>query len=166
MYHEDHRTEYKIRLTDQLEKEVVGFLNAREGGVIYLGISDDGQVAGVDDIDVVQRKVIDRIRNNIIPSSMGLFEVTTERHDERSIIKIVILSGSEKPYYIRSKGMSPEGAYIRIGSSTQKIHHLSIELLLSKGGVFCPKTPEITLYTAPLSILMIRLQLISRSDFV
>lgn len=132
MYHEDHRTEYKIRLTDQLEKEVVGFLNAREGGVIYLGISDDGQIAGVDDIDVVQRKVIDRIRNNIIPSSMGLFEVTTERHDERSIIKIVILSGSEKPYYIRSKGMSPEGAYIRIGSSTQPMTQEMIESAFSK----------------------------------
>lgn len=50
---------------------------------------------------------------------MGLFEVITEIYEERSIIKIVVLVGTEKPYYIRSKGMSPEGTFIRIGSSTQ-----------------------------------------------
>ena len=101
MQPEDHRTEYKLKLTDQLEKEVVGFLNTREGGTLYIGISDDGQVVGVDEIDAVQRKVIDRIRNNIVPPTMGLFEVTTETQEQRAIIKIVILSGPEKPYYIR-----------------------------------------------------------------
>ena len=132
MQPEDHRTEYKLKLTDQLEKEVVGFLNAREGGTIYIGVSDDGQVVGVDEIDVVQRKVIDRIRNNIVPPTMGLFEVTTETQEKRTIIKIVVLSGAEKPYYIRSKGMSPEGAFIRIGSSTQPMTQEMIESAFSK----------------------------------
>lgn len=132
MQPEDHRTEYKLKLTDQLEKEVVGFLNTREGGTLYIGVSDDGQVVGVDEIDVVQRKVIDRIRNNIVPPTMGLFEVTTETLEKRATIKVVILSGTEKPYYIRSKGMSPEGAYIRIGSSTQPMTHEMIESTFSK----------------------------------
>ena len=58
MQPEDYRTEYKIKLTDQLEKEVVGFLNSREGGLIYIGIADDGQVVGVDEIDAIQRKLL------------------------------------------------------------------------------------------------------------
>lgn len=135
MQPEDHRTEYKLKLTDQLEKEVVGFLNTREGGTLYIGISDDGQVVGVDEIDAVQRKVIDRIRNNIVPPTMGLFEVTTETQEQRAIIKIVILSGPEKPYYIRPKRMSPEGAYIRIGSSTQPMTHEMIESAFSKKNI-------------------------------
>ncbi len=132
MQPEDHRTEYKLKLTDQLEKEVVGFLNTREGGILYIGVSDDGQVVGVDEIDVVQRKVIDRIRSNIVPPTMGLFEVNTETQEKHTIIKVMVLSGTEKPYYIRSKGMSPEGAYIRIGSSTQPMTHEMIESAFSK----------------------------------
>lgn len=40
---ENQRIEYKRELTDNLEKEVVAFLNAREGGVLYIGIDDDGR---------------------------------------------------------------------------------------------------------------------------
>ena len=132
MQSEDHRTEYKLKLTDQIEKEVVGFLNAREGGLIYIGVADDGQIVGVNEIDAVQRKIIDRIRSNIMPPVMGLFEVLTETVDDRQIIQIVVLSGPEKPYYIRAKGMSPEGAYIRVGSSTQPMSTEMIESTFSK----------------------------------
>ena len=129
---ENHRIEYKLILNDHLEKEVVGFLNAREGGLIYIGVSDGGQAIGVDNIDAVQLKIVDRIRNNIVPPVMGLFDVLTETIDNKQIIKIVILSGSEKPYYIRSKGMSTQGAYIRIGTSTQPMSVEMIESLFSK----------------------------------
>lgn len=129
---ENHRTEYKLKLTDQLEKEVVGFLNTREGGFIYIGVADDGQVIGVDDIDAVQRKIIDRIKSNIVPSVMGLFDVLTETVADRQTIQVVILSGPDKPYYIRSKGLSPEGAFIRIGSSTQPMPVEMIESTFAK----------------------------------
>lgn len=35
---ETNRIEYKQTLTDNLEKEVVAFLNYRSGGIIYIGI--------------------------------------------------------------------------------------------------------------------------------
>ena len=132
MQPENQRTEYKLKLTDQLEKEVVGFLNTREGGLIYIGVADDGQVVGVDDIDAVQRKIIDRIKSNIVPSVMGLFDVLTETVDDRQIIQVIILSGPDKPYYIRNKGLSPEGAFIRIGSSTQPMPIEMIESTFAK----------------------------------
>ena len=111
---------------------MVGFLNTREGGLIYIGVADDGQVVGIDEINAVQRKIIDRIKNNIMPSVMGLFDVLTETVDDRQIIQIVVLSGPEKPYYIRAKCMSPEGAYIRVGSSTQPMSTEMIESTFSK----------------------------------
>jgi len=35
---ESNRVEYKRELTDSLEKEVVAFLNAREGGLLYISL--------------------------------------------------------------------------------------------------------------------------------
>ncbi len=47
---ESNRIELKRELTDSLEKEVVAFLNYREGGHIYIGIEGaTGTVVGVFD---------------------------------------------------------------------------------------------------------------------
>ena len=50
---ESNRIEFKRELTKELdiEREVVAFLNYREGGIIYIGIDDSGQAVGVQDID-------------------------------------------------------------------------------------------------------------------
>ncbi len=36
---ETNDVEYKCELTDGLEREVVAFMNARNGGVIYFGVA-------------------------------------------------------------------------------------------------------------------------------
>jgi predicted HTH transcriptional regulator len=73
---ESNRIEYKRELTDSLEKEVIAFLNYRDGGILYLGIDDSAEkVYGIADCDSVQLKIKDRLKNNIIPSCLGLFDV-------------------------------------------------------------------------------------------
>ena len=42
MLQESSRVEFKVTLNDKLEKEIVAFLNNREGGIIYIGIDDKG----------------------------------------------------------------------------------------------------------------------------
>ncbi len=37
---ENSRTEFKIKLVDDLEETVIGFLNSKDGGIIYLGVND------------------------------------------------------------------------------------------------------------------------------
>ena len=55
---ESNRIELKIDLTDSLEKEVVAFLNYREGGHIYIGINDATcTVVGVPDSGAIQLKI-------------------------------------------------------------------------------------------------------------
>lgn len=61
------------------------------------------------ELDSTQLKIADRIKNNILPSTMGLFDIVTEEIDNIPIIKILISSGLEKPYYIKKQGMSPNG---------------------------------------------------------
>ena len=78
---ENNRTEFKQDLNDKLEKGVVAFLNNREGGVLYIGVDDNGKAIGVTDLDDTQLKIADRIKNNILPSTLGLFDIVTENVD-------------------------------------------------------------------------------------
>jgi ATP-dependent DNA helicase RecG len=95
---ENYRTEYKRELTEGLEKEIVAFLNAGEGGTVYLGIDSDGSICGVSNSDQVQLAIKDRLRNNIRPSIMGLFEIIHETREGHDIIRVIIAGGLEKPY--------------------------------------------------------------------
>ena len=129
---ESNRIEYKQELTDKLEKEVVAFLNYREGGIIYLGIDKKGKVIGIEESDSVQLKIKDRLKNNIQPSCLGLFDVINETQEGKDVIKIIIASGSEKPYYLKKYGMTKNGCYIRIGSASEPMPIAMIEDLFSK----------------------------------
>ena len=78
MLQENNRTEFKTELNDKLEKEVVAFLNNREGGILYIGVDDNGNPVGVPDMDATQLRIADRIKNNILPSTMGLFDIVSD----------------------------------------------------------------------------------------
>ncbi|MBB5021954.1 putative HTH transcriptional regulator [Desulfurispira natronophila] len=129
---ESHRVEYKKTLTDTLEKEVVAFLNSNEGGVIYLGIDKFGQAVGLENPDETQLKVKDRLKHNISPSCLGLFEVILEQREHKHIIKAIVASGREKPYYIKKHGMSSKGCYLRVGSSSEPMSETMIEDMFAK----------------------------------
>lgn len=132
MYMENNRIEYKERLNDELEKEVVAFLNYKEGGIIYIGINDMGEVIKLDNIDELQLQIKDRIKNNIQPSTLGLFDVVVEKIDKKDVIKIVISRGPEPPYYLRKRGMCPSGCYLRVGSSKEQMTTEMIESMYAK----------------------------------
>lgn len=129
---ETNRIENKEQLNEDFEQEVIAFLNYKEGGIIYVGVRKDGQVAGLKDVDLTQLQIKDRIKNNIQPSTLGLFDVIVETIDNKEVIKVVISSGTEKPYYLRKKGRTPEGCYIRIGSSKEQMTFDMIDEMYSK----------------------------------
>ena len=129
---ENHRIEYKRELTDNLEKEVVAFLNSRDGGVVYIGIGDDGSVIGVPRCNQVQLTVKDRLKNNIQPSIMGLFDIAHETRESLDIIRITVAGGLEKPYYLKKYGMTEKGCFLRIGSASEPMNQDMIEELFGK----------------------------------
>lgn len=64
---ESNIIEYKCKLPssiEKMEKDVVAFLNS-DGGTIYFGIDDNGDTVEIPDIDDLQLKLKDRIKNNI-----------------------------------------------------------------------------------------------------
>lgn len=129
---ETNRIENKEQLNEDFEQEVIAFLNYKEGGIIYVGVRKDGQVVGVDNLDQTQLQIKDRIKNNIQPSTLGLFDVIVEKIDNQEVIKVVISSGTEKPYYLRKKGRTPEGCYLRVGSSKERMTFEMIDNMYAK----------------------------------
>jgi predicted HTH transcriptional regulator len=131
---ETNRIAYKRELTKEvdLEKEVIAFLNYHEGGFIYIGIDKNGAVVGMADMDSDMLKIKDRLKTNISPSCMGLFNISAEEKEGKAIIKITVASGSEKPYYKRKYGMSEKGCYIRIGTAAEPMPKKMIDELFAK----------------------------------
>lgn len=129
---ESQHLEFKSQLTDSFEKEVIAFLNSRDGGAVIIGVGDKGQLLGVDDADSLQLKIKDRLKQNITPSTMGLFDVVLLQEHGKTLIKVIVASGSEKPYYLSKMGMSSKGCYIRIGSASEPMTGNMIEDLFAR----------------------------------
>ena len=130
-YIETEAVELKEIINDDLEKEVVAFLNSHYG-VIYIGVNNDGKIVGVNNHDDIILKIVDRLKNNIEPSIIGLFEVNVLIYNEKHYIKIEVASGIEKPYYVKKYGMSSKGCYIRIGTQTSQLSQKEIDKLYSR----------------------------------
>ena len=101
--------------------------------MLYIGIADDGTVIGVSDADSLQKKVAERIRDNILPSALGLYDVTSEEMDGKTVIQVIVSSGTEKPYYIKEKGMPSAGCFIRVGTTVQPMSTSMIDTSIRGG---------------------------------
>ena len=85
---------------------------------MYIGVSDKGEIVGLNqNIDELQLQIKDRIKNNILPITLGLYDIEVKEESGKKYLHIIIASGNEKPYYLRKKGMTPEECFIRVASS-------------------------------------------------
>ena len=128
---ESNRLEFKLTLTDGLEKEAVAFLNT-EGGQIHFGVDDLGNIVGVKDADTLQLQIKDRIVNNIRPGTLGLFDLFVEEKNGKQTVVLNLAGGPAVPYYIRKYGRSERGCFLRIGSAAQPMTEEHIEHLMNR----------------------------------
>jgi predicted HTH transcriptional regulator len=129
---ETNRIEFKRELGDRFEKAVVSFLNYAGGGEILIGVDDGGNAVGIDNVDALQLQIVDRIRNNVRPQTLGLFDIALTQVDGKDVVSVVVSCGSQRPYYVRKFGMSEQGCFVRVGTSAQPMSERLIEELLSK----------------------------------
>ena len=61
---ENQQTELKSDYTEEIKRTVVAFANG-EGGTIYIGVNDNGEVLGLADADAVCQKITSSCRNAI-----------------------------------------------------------------------------------------------------
>ena len=114
MQYESERIEYKSQMIDDIYKEVIAFANT-DGGVIYLGIDDQGNLIGIDNVDETYTRLTNGIRDAIAPDVTMFVRYVLQ---DNKVIRIEVGEGSYKPYYLKSKGMKPTGVYVRQGTSS------------------------------------------------
>lgn len=114
MKFETENIEFKLQVTDEIYKEIIAFANT-DGGTIYIGIDDNGNAVGIDNIDETYTRITNGIRDAIHPDVTMFIKYTLQ---ENKVVKITVGEGSYKPYYLKSKGLKPSGVYIRQGASS------------------------------------------------
>ncbi|MBO5269740.1 MAG: putative DNA binding domain-containing protein [Clostridia bacterium] len=110
---ETENIEFKLQFTDELYKEVIAFANT-DGGVIYIGIDNDGNAVGIDHVDENYIRITNGIRDAIIPDVTMFVKYTIQ---ENHVVRITVGEGAYKPYYLKSKGLKPSGVFVRQGTS-------------------------------------------------
>ena len=116
-YQESETVELKSVVVDDIKKEIIAFANS-DGGTLYIGVRDDGEVIGLDDSDGAALQVSNMVRDSIKPDVTMFLHYKTIEEDGKKIIKIHVQRGTDRPYYLAKKGMRPEGVYVRQGYSS------------------------------------------------
>lgn len=134
MQYENERVEYKSQMIDDIYKEVIAFANT-EGGVIYIGIDDQGNVIGIDNVDETYTRLTNGIRDAIVPDVTVFVRYILQ---DNKVIRIEVGEGSYKPYYLKGKGLKPTGVYVRQGASSVQASPEQIRRMIkdSDGDVF------------------------------
>ena len=114
---ENATTEFKRQYTDDIKKCVVAFANTA-GGVIYIGIADDGNIVGVADQNDTILRVTNMARDAIRPDVTLFVTPSLETIEGKDIVKVSVEKGTASPYYLSGKGLRPEGVYVRQGASS------------------------------------------------
>ena len=114
MQYESERIEYKLRLVDDIYKEVIAFANT-EGGIIYIGIDDNGNPVGIENADESYTRLTNGIRDAIAPDVTMFIKYNLQ---DNRVIQVDVGEGSCKPYYLKAKGMKSSGVYVRQGASS------------------------------------------------
>ena len=114
MNFETENIEFKSGFTEEIYKEVIAFANT-DGGVLYIGIDNDGNAVGLSNVDDEYTRITNGIRDAILPDVTMFVKYTIQ---ENKVVRITISEGANKPYYLRSKGLKPNGVYVRQGTSS------------------------------------------------
>lgn len=131
---ENEYTEFKREYVEQIKNTVIAFANGN-GGVLYVGIDDDGTVVGVRDVVALQERVISALHDGIRPDVMMFVKVVPEMIEGKNVVSINVVPGTQKPYYLSGKGLTGSGVFVRQGVSTMPASADSIRrmLMMSSG---------------------------------
>lgn len=127
-FSETDKIELKVKVNDSLPKEIESFLNT-DGGIIYIGIDDDGNILGVNDLDFTLRNLFDIISDQIEPNAIDSVKPEVEFIDGKAIVKICITKGYAPLYCIKKYGFSSNGCHFRVGTTCKS---MTLEMIKKK----------------------------------
>jgi len=126
---EDSYTEFKEEgvNSEKLAAEMVAFANT-EGGNLIIGISDDGEILGVTDLDKEMQRIDNICANNCEPTIYNTMEKLIV--DGRKILIVRIAKSPQRPYRT-NKGLH----YIRTASGKRVASPGELRLMHQPSGI-------------------------------
>ena len=85
MFFENTNTELKEIYVNDIKKEVVAFANS-DGGTIYIGVADNGNVVGLENVDSVMIQAANSLKDGIKPDVMPFVRIT-------DVVMVLVLLG-------------------------------------------------------------------------
>lgn len=128
---ESQNIEYKSNWRDEYLKWICGFANAN-GGKLYIGISDDGKVLGIDNHNELLELLPNKFRD-----ILGVYaEINLQREGNQHYLKISV-PRYDVPISLRGK------YYVRTGSTLQELKGPALnEFILKRTGKTWDDIPE------------------------
>ncbi|NOY74953.1 MAG: hypothetical protein GXP32_04075, partial [Kiritimatiellaeota bacterium] len=120
---EGFSSEFKKSASDKksIGREICAFANAT-GGVLLIGVADDGEIVGVDHHNKLKSEIQSIVRSIEPP-------LVAETYSIESLVAIVVPSQNAKPYSYAGK------FYLRDGTSSQQLSRNEIREFFFKEGV-------------------------------
>ena len=119
---ETRTLEFKETITNTFLKTVSAFSNY-DGGTIFFGVDDDGNIKGLPDVKQACLDIENKINDSITPQP----DYTLEVQNNDQTIKLTVKSGLQKPYPYKSK------AYKRNDTATIEVDTLEFSRLVLDG---------------------------------
>ena len=119
---ETRTLEFKETITNTFLKTVSAFSNY-DGGTIFFGVDDDGNIKGLPDVKQACLDIENKINDSFTPQP----DYTLEVQNNDQTIKLTVKSGLQKPYLYKSK------AYKRNDTATIEVDTLEFSRLVLDG---------------------------------
>lgn len=131
IFTESELVELKAEVVGDICKEVIAFANTK-GGTIYIGVRDDGEVLGIENADHVTLQINNMVRDTIKPDVTMFVRYEAQEIDGKQILAVTVQKGTDRPYYLGSKGLKPSGVYVRNGTSTDPATDTAIRKMIKE----------------------------------
>lgn len=126
---ESETIELKEIYTPDLKKEIMAFANTN-GGTIYVGVQDNGEIVGLDNADFVMQQISNSLRDSIRPDVSMFTNIELLQEDNKYFVKLTVNQGTKKPYYLSDKGLKPTGVYVRSGTTSAPTSEDAIRMMI------------------------------------
>ena len=127
--YESETVELKELYTPDLKKEIVAFANTN-GGTIYMGVQDNGEIIGLDNADFVMQQISNSLRDSIRPDISMFTNIELLQENNKYFVKLAVSQGTKKPYYLSDKGLKPTGVYVRSGTTSAPASEDAIRMMI------------------------------------
>ncbi|MBQ9459929.1 MAG: ATP-binding protein, partial [Oscillospiraceae bacterium] len=86
---ETESIEFKSQFSEKIYKEVIAFANT-DGGILYIGIDNEGNAVGLDNVDQEYTRITNGIRDAIQPDVTMFVRYSIQ---ENKVVRITVSEG-------------------------------------------------------------------------